>query len=311
MSVILNHLHAPIVYGQLTYPFELVGFFFASGYTFKQTKSFSTFFRKNIKTLLIPVVLLGLINAILSHYTKGGAFVPLILGIIEQRAGFWDFIWFVPCLFVTKLIFYPIVRSTLTLLRKVVICLIISGIGYILIIFMEEGFPWHIENACVMLVFLCLGHVVQETRFVDLIKANLQTNQCACFFLSVLFFYILLVFSIKNFPIDIHLRQYGCFSAFMISACFGLYIIFCLSLYLEHWNKAYIVRLLQYIGNNTLVFYAFQSKVISFLNIIGDKIGFYSSTYIGSIIYCLLVSFILMIPSYLIRRHAPILLGRF
>lgn len=46
IAVILNHLYGPVIYGRLTYPFELAGFFFTAGYTFDLTDSFFNFMRK-------------------------------------------------------------------------------------------------------------------------------------------------------------------------------------------------------------------------------------------------------------------------
>lgn len=311
IAVILNHLYAPIPYGQLTYPFELVGFFFVSGYTFNLRDSFRSFLSVKTKSLLIPIITLGTINAVLSYCIKGGTLFSRLVGICIQRPGLWDDLWFVACLFIAELIFYVIWRFIPSLFSRLFICLLLSIGGYVMTRLLTSALPWHIENACIFTLFLCLGNIIKESKTGAYLIAHSKTHKALGVLFIAIVAYILLIFTFRNYPIDVHLQQYGSFPVFMTSALFGVYVVFHLSLLLERWQGTICLRFLSYIGANTLVYYAFQSKVISLMNGLGDKIAFPESTYIGSIVYCLLACVILMLPSFLIKRYAPIILGKF
>lgn len=310
MAVILNHLHAPHLYGRLTYPFELAGFFFAAGYTFRAEGGFFVFLKRKARSLLLPIAALGLINAVLSCCAKGGSLLPRLLGIAMQRPGAWDDLWFVACLFVMELIFCVVARFVPSSWGKLAACAALSVFGYVLMNVLPAALPWHVENACVLAVFLCLGYVAKRARLAER-WTTCATAKAHWAGWAVVLAYAGSVFAVDNYPIDVHLRQYGHFVAFMVSALLGLCVVVNLALLLERWQRAVAVRFLGYIGANTLVYYAFQSKCISLLDIAVSKFGWSSSTYAGSIACCLLACAMLAVPSYLIKRYAPFLLGRF
>ncbi len=311
MAIILNHLYGPNIYGRLTYPFELVGFFFVAGYTYTIKDNFHCFLRGKVQRLLIPFVIFGVINSALSYYAKGGSFFSRIIGLVVQKPGEWDFLWFVACLFITELIFYPIARFVSSSIIKFLICLTLFICGFVLLTKLSYALPWHIENACIMIIFLCVGHIIRKSTFVSKQMAEIKMNNTKWIIFLMSVAYLLIVFAINNYPIDIHLHQYGQFTIFMISAWFGLGAVLSLSLLLERRKKSLFVRFWGYVGTNTLVYYAFQSDVIQALTILGDKIGFYSWTYVGSVTYCILTCIILVVPSYLIKQYTPFMLGRF
>lgn len=104
----------------------------------------------------------------------------------------------------------------------------------------------------------------RKSKVENEILAELKTTKGWLIGMIMLASYISFVTVNENYPIDIHLHQYGLFVVFMVSALLGLVVIFCLSLFLERWSNVLVVRFLWYIGANTLVYYAFQSKVIAF-----------------------------------------------
>ena len=115
----------------------------------------------------------------------------------------------------------------------------------------------------------------------------------------------------KNYPIDIHLLDYGYFFIFAVSALSGLCLTTCLSKFLESFKNSILLKFLSFIGINTLVYYAFQSKVISLIQLLCSGIGFDSESYTGVIVCCLIVNVILMIPAAIIRKYFPFMLGKF
>lgn len=209
MAVILNHLYGPILYGQLTYPFELAGFFFIAGYTFNPRGNFRNFLSVKAKTLLFPIFTLGTINAILSYYIKGGTLFPRLASICIQRPGMWDDLWFVACLFIAELLFYAIWRLLPSLLGRLLLCLFLSVSGYVMTRLLTSALPWHIENACIFTLFLCLGNIIKESRAGAYLITHSKTHKTRSILFIAIVAYILLTVAFRNYPIDVHLRQYG------------------------------------------------------------------------------------------------------
>lgn len=311
VSVILNHLYGPPLYGQLTYPYELVGFFFVAGYTFNIQDCFARFLKVKFRTLLFPLVCLGLINVVLSFVMKGGSLLWRIEGLLLQQPGVWDDLWFIACLFTMEVLFYGVLKITPHILSLFVCCIMLSICGCLMIVFLPFALPWHIENACLLLVFMFMGYAMRTTNIGQLLLSRCRENVGRYSLLLIGVVYIVLVLAIANYPIDIHLHQYGLMPVFLLSALLGLCLIVCMSLQLERYNKTFILHFLAYIGANTLVYYAFQSKIISLFVIASDAFMWQITGNVGVLVCCLLACVILAIPSFLIRRYAPVLLGKF
>lgn len=310
-AVILNHLYGPRIYGQLTYPFELVGFFFVAGYTFNTRDCFLHFLMVKIKTLFVPLVCFGLINAVLSFGIKGGSLLLRVGGLLMQRPGVWDDLWFVACLFTMEMLFYVVLKFSSNLFHCFICCLSLGGCALLMINYLPFALPWHAENAFLLLIFLFMGYAARTTNFGQRLIACCSGKQGLYSLLLAVTAYVVLVFAIPNYPIDIHVRQYGNVWVFLLSAFLGLCSVVCLSLQLERIKNAYALRFLAYVGANTLVYYAFQSKIISLLSFASSGMALHLNGYVGSIACCLAVCLILVIPAFLIRRYIPILIGRF
>lgn len=84
----------------------------------------------------------------------------------------------------------------------------------------------------------------------------------------------------------------------------GVVLIVILSGKIEHSN------VLEFIGQNTLVYYAFQSKFIKVLELLATKIGFSSSNIFVCIGVTILTALLLFVPSVIIKKYFPFLLGQ-
>lgn len=310
IAVILNHVSGLEFFWRLTYPFELAGFFFVAGYTFSLRDSFAKFLRRKSCTLLLPVLCFGFINACLSYYVKGGEFLSRIRDLVFQRPGSWDDLWFVACLYVSEIIFYFVVRMVSVLKYRFILCVILSIGGYVFVQIHPIALPWHIENAFIFLPFVCVGHIIKIYSLKNSTFFCVDIQRILSFFMLSLS-YVCIVLIFKNYPIDVHLHQYGKFLVFMLSALIGVSVIFILSLLFESHHAFILLRFLCFIGANTLVYYAFQSKIISSLNVIGERMMILSlHPYLKGLTYCLVCCLILIVPSLIVNRFAPFLIGR-
>ena len=307
ISIIMNHLAWPEWYARLLYPFQLAGFFFVSGYTFNIRTSFVDFLTVKIRTLLIPVLIFGLINTLITYIYPGTVLVDRLIGLILQIPGRWDDLWFVACLFSMSLIFYPIVKyANSNVLRFIIVTCLASASGVYL---MNHGanLPWHIENACILLPFMFLGYLAKRTDVGERVMYKLRDAKV---FAVILLLYILLVCFMCNYPIDVHVLNYGCFPIFYLSALVGTALIVAVSMRMERWADLRTLKWLQYVGKNTLIYYAFQSKVITVFVAVLATLNISCSTYASNLLVALLVCVVIVIPVEFINRFCPSIIGR-
>lgn len=311
MSVILNHHYGPQLYGLLTYPYELVGFFFVAGYTYNVKISFGEFISRKTRTLLVPFLIFGVINAILGSLFKTAT--PLhdrLLGLLIQTPGKWDDLWFLACLFTMEIIYFPISRfhshfgRHVCVLSLFIICCIYSY-------FCDTMIPWHLQNALFLLPFIHLGSSLRSNEcFTSWMQEMRGSKRLVIPIILIGISYIFTSILFKNYPIDIHILEYGSNLGFVITATLGLSFIFMGSLYLEKYKTTHCMTAINYIGMNTLIFYAFQSKSITFISRVLAIIGISSSSYLGALVSCCIVVMILSLISFIIVNYCPWIIGR-
>lgn len=308
--VIFNHLYVPDIYYRFTYPFELVGFFFVSGYTFSTKSNFKTFIFNKLSSLAFPIISLGLINYFFSWLVKGTNIWDYVSGLVLQIPGRWDDLWFVACLFIMELLFYFILKVIPSNLYRFLACILISFIGYYLFVRnVYILYPWHIQNACIFVPYMFAGYFCGQAYRGQLIFRFLTKVQPWKTLTVVVLCHAIVVLFYDNSHVDVHLLQFGNFIMFYISAMTGLSVIVCLAVMLELCRNKTLMKSLSFIGANTLVYYAFQSKMISGLIALTAQFGIQYWPYISSIIYGIIVCCLLSIPTYVIKRFFPFLLN--
>lgn len=307
--VIFNHLSVPDLYYRFTYPFELVGFFFVSGYTFSTKRNWVIFISNKLRSLVFPIFSLGMINCILSCFVKGTDFKDYISGLLIQFPGRWDDLWFVACLFIMEVVFYFVLRVVSSNLYRLLICLLFSLMGYyLLVVNVNILLPWHIQNACIFIPFLLAGYVCRQAYSGQLLFKYLTKVQSKKTLIATTLCYLTVVLSYDNRHVDVHLLQFGNFIVFYASAIIGLMMVVCISVMLESCRNNVFLKFLGFIGANTLVYYAFQSKIISGLAVMTALFGIQYKPYISSLIYCIIICCLLSVPAYAIKRFFPFLL---
>ena len=133
-------------------------------------------------------------------------------------------LWFLPCLFIVAVIFYPIKKKYL---------LFIFPIAGYMVTFLPFRLPWSFDVALTAVVFYAIGNLYKDT-WLDY-KA-----------LPLLFLFHL-VFCFLNTPVDMNYLVYGNIFFFYISACSGVLFFSVLFKYLKKNT------ILEYIGRNTII----------------------------------------------------------
>lgn len=308
LMVIMSHSHWPYWYARFFIPVFLTGFFFVSGYTFSRKKGLKDFVLTKVRALVVPVLCLGGINAVLATVAEGKPLLDRLSGLITQRSGQWDDMWFVACLFTVEMLYYGVGTVVKTSTLRMGFCVLFSLGGYLYISGGGIALPWHLDNACVLVLFLGLGVWFREWKYRERMMKLLCSPKGWGWMLLLIGLYSLSVLLCDNRSVDIHLRQYHAFGMFVLSAICGIAALMTMTLRMEKYSY-FIPQSISFIGQNTLVYYAFQFKAIRLVGLVGERF-LSSSTYVGNIIHCILVSVLLVIPSYVIKNYFPFVLGK-
>lgn len=309
ITILLCHMDTTEIVTRFYMPFYLTAFFFVSGYTFRTRDSFKLFLTNKTRVLLIPLFSFGLLNNICNCIENKSIerFLPKLLGNIIQRSLHNDYMWFLACLFTTLIIFYAIVKFCKDSTKKIIfISAIIMILGYIYTLFNKHieyisnsdislRLPWQFEIAMVMEIWLALGYLYK--KYEDKLQRYVTTKV-----LLVLVFIYSGIVSIYNNTVDIRLEEYRNIPVFLLSSLIGISILVILTKHIEH-NK-----ILEFIGKNSLVYYAVHAKFIKVINKLFNKIGFVNEY---SWVLCCVFTIIILVPVVLIiNRYFSFVLGK-
>lgn len=256
--VITVHATKPDLVSHLIVPYFLAVFFFVSGYSMKipfQTGYVKKMVVKTLKDMLVygvPVILLTRIfqNTLYLPYLIND-FIGIVIQFPVLRAQYLDYLWFLSCILLAKLIFIASIKVAKG--RDLgILCLstLIGGLGCLYSDFVHFPLPWHIQTACAVQLLYCAGYFFRKYEDVF---AKYET---AVFAISGFAFII----SIVKFPTDadIHTLVFTSYHRYIIQMILGLSFFICICRNIKQ-NKV-----LQNIGVNSVFFYAFGPTMVLF-----------------------------------------------
>lgn len=257
LLVFVAHIKPPYI-ATWIYTFAMPLFFFLSGLVFS-LHPFKTFFKKKFQRLVIPYFVLGLgiyafFACIYAYEKRGpGDYWQMFVNLIEQKA-FWT-IWFLAALFLAELILWLELRicrnrPILTLIPSLIL---VTGI----LLFYRGGgstLPWCFDVACVAQFFILLGYIFKtELSSISLPKKYKWPCAFGFLFVNVIAGYFCI--RVSGAQLDMAIGLYGNEILTFISAIAGIgfIIIVC---------QSFSNRFLRYLGRNTMVFFAWHSRII-------------------------------------------------
>lgn len=298
LLIILSHTNKPEIYERIYTPIFLTVLFFLSGYTFNIRNSFKEFFINKVKTLVIPLFMLGGINAILAFIVEGDNIVYRFKGLLLERNSGNDDMWFVACLFSCEILLYVIIKVCQKNKKLILLSISITSIiGMVWFELVKIRLIWQFETSLIMVLYLGLGYLYHSLE-----KKYEKYVSTKNIIISTILYFIIII-SYNNYA-NLHKEILGNEIIFIIASFVGITSLIMLCKKLKPCK--YII----FIGRNTLVYYAFQSKAIKVIYIILNKISININQYILSIIIMIIVSLILIIPSIIINKYFPFLIGK-
>lgn len=301
LMIILSHCGAPDIYRRIYTPFFLTIYFFAAGYTLNLKNSFFEYFKGKVKSLVIPLVSLGSINAILAVLFDGDSLLVRMRNLFVNRNCIGDDMWFIACLFSAEIVIYPIIRYMKTTRLEFAASGILLLFGQLCINLWRIKFPWQFELACALNVFLILGTCFRKY------SQKLQFLINRKWFLIFLLLYLLLALGIKN-DVNIHSERFDKIILFYVTSTLGIMVLVLGAQMLK--MNIYLSKILIFIGQNTLVYYAFQSKAIKAVSLVIAKTSIQLNEYVYTLGVMVIVAVGLAVPAIIIKKCFPCLLGK-
>jgi fucose 4-O-acetylase-like acetyltransferase len=325
--VMYSHLETNTNVVQSFYsPFFLMAFFFAAGYVYRPKDTFQTFLYKKFRQLFIPWLVFSVFNILLSQFlsfNEHGSLLSELKWNFLQIRDKGDGIWFVAALFAAFIPFYFFIKkyeASLCAGEKkptviaILVALILSVVSIIytnffpadLLPWKTTALPWHLEYVFQAMIYMVLGYLFKK-QFEDIFdRYNKLHNRIVIVAVYVILCYLPYVMNI-DFGVGISIAYtYVC-------QLIGVAMVVAVSKGIK------TNRYVSYVGQNTLIYFAFHGKVYSIVQTMLKRFAgdFYSiilaNTAASSVfagIFAIGLSVVLMIPAYIINRWLPFIVGR-
>lgn len=254
--VILGHSIFPEVLKIWICSFHMPLFFMLSGFTFNIEKynDFKTFIKRKFKTLIIPYFIFSAVNwlwIVARNRRDLSLIFKKFLGILVQvrNTDFGPGLWFVPCLFLSELLLYVLVKYLdKRILTIASIVLITGGIAYAR--FINVNLPWGIDVVPISASFICFGYLIKNKTDKILNYKFMPIYLVA----NIIFCY--LNFKILGESVGMWSSVYGNEIYYILASVFGSLFIYSICKLISNIN------FLLYIGQNSITYYCLHVIVI-------------------------------------------------
>ena len=276
-----------VIFGHITevpaqfiyiYSFHMPAYFFLTGITFRfdKSESFAEFAVNKFFGLMIPYFILSALVSPLREWLEivgevnTQSFTDLLLGTLFSNSdtGYKmasNTLWFIPCLFVSVIIFDIIMRvcrkralpvTILALAMTMAACL--AGLDH------GTGGIWHWKGGVFCVLFVLAGWLMSD-HIEKVEDALFERKKAACVMLLVLICAGFFVSKYNRYVSIIH-NEYKSVILFYISAFATTIALALILMMLSHSEKALkVLAPADIIGKNTLPYIAFQVPVMKLM----------------------------------------------
>lgn len=305
-GVLLAHsqINHPIFYSFYTL-FFLTLFFFISGFLYNY-KSLKENLNKIFSHLLIPyfclnflIIFLGIDNWVALFNANYSFLLKKFLSVFLGYQ-----MWFVPCLILVQLymtaLHWLYMKNFST---KTLTLLVLFSSVYIIKNQHSEIMPWYSDIALFAGAFFLLGNIVKgKIGFKNWLPKVKHPKILSIVLLTVYASVAIFVQPYLNMEFHFAYNFYEKPTLFIILALFGIFAI-CIFFQTFHFN------FFNYLGQNSLTFFAFNGKARSFAMLFFAHIPIVEN-HLFVLLLCCFESLILMIISLLLNKYAPFLIGK-
>lgn len=200
--VVMGHVFTtPLLHG-LIYSVHLPLFFFLSGLFVSKSfaAGFKYFVYRRFKTIIVPYIAFSMINILYFDalsYISGIDFLeaPLnkrvigtLFGLRIGWNGCFGYLWFLPLIFSSQLLLYPVFKLKGIMTQIMVVCMyLFLGLVYAFLIrnYAFWSLPYNLDAALIASFFMYVGHLVNHFRVVELCLTS--SSKLRSFWLLIIF----------------------------------------------------------------------------------------------------------------------------
>lgn len=237
------------------YLFHMPLFFLLSGYFFKLPHStFLQVLQKKIQAYIFPYFFFMFLCLSLAAilYTVTGELhkFPIKPETIINPGGVVTALWFLPCLFEVQLIYYAIERFIRKDIFRLVCCLMLLFIGYLLSV-EKIHFPLFLDSSLSMVLFFFIGKILNKRHML-----NTPVLQQLPILIIGAGFYVVAILLDCRLDVKVNLMK-GDPILLMGAALGASYIIVYLSYSIAHLDNIlrYLANIFSYLGRNTMIIF--------------------------------------------------------
>lgn len=273
LMVVWAHILLTGASHRFIYAFHMPVFFLLSGMMFCREKyaTFGAFLGKRAKRLLIPYVIYSVLTWVvwaafrfIRHDEVDSYWMPLLQTVIAQGSGAYivhnSALWFVPCLFLTEILYFFI--SRLGDMWTLAVCFVCAAFSFELGAVYGDSYwfllPWNADAALIALPFYCVGNMIGSLlghqRIMDSAKEHIGLYTLVFVGFTAVLYWSAMAFG----ECSMGSSSYQCSSGvFMARAFVGSAWLLCLSLLLSMLKDnnrvvAIFKNLLKWAGKSSL-----------------------------------------------------------
>lgn len=271
--VIYGHVLSADSVRHLMYSFHMPLFFFLSGIVFhhKSYETFFSFFKKSFKNIMLPYFIFAAATYAVAILINGidkltwQAFSKQVFGILYGSGsdGYLAFnvaLWFLPCLFATRILFWIITKLTD---KTAYIILVLTGFSIAGFLFSRKfpdlDLPYGLEIALSAVVFFGAGYLwnMYSEKLTTIFKKYMLVFLPAL--LAVCIFFAQLNFTIYDFQIDMRLNRLNNYAFFYLAALSGIFGTLAVSILIGKNS------ILEYLGKHSLILFVWHAIVFTYI----------------------------------------------
>ena len=272
IGVIIGHITTPYITVWI-YTFHIPLFFFLSGYLFHPKCGFAEFCKRKIKTLLVPYLFLSIpvvLNEYWFHNGSSGdwsAFLNEACKVLVQER--YTPLWFISSLFLSNIIFYWIFRTLRTQRMRLLCAFLFMLLS--LVYWKHGGKPilWNLDLALYVMPFMVFANYIHHSY-----KLKAYVNRKSLFFLIAFLLGSIVVgwenYHITGNKVDLFYEAVDILPLTLFAALCGIFFIIMLS-------RRKTIGVLNYLGRNSLLIFAWHLIVYNWLGMVYDMLGFFKS----------------------------------
>lgn len=270
----------------IIYIFHMPLFFYLSGITLKTDGGIKKFTIKKLKSILLPylffIVLTSAAQLAFAIYKSDYSFFTslndtytLYSTISLGSSSIYSNFWFLPCIFVSYIISYFIVKYVKKDWLKLLISVILAASAIVYGKFIHVSLPFCLEDALLAQFFMLLGYFAKYDNITKILKSKLSLAISIC--VSFLISFIVINLNYSHF--EFYNLQFDSILCFIFGSISFIYMISSILINLEKFN--FELKYMSIVGQWSLYIYGLHFIVQA---AIGFAIPAISNDFVGYLI---------------------------